>query len=468
MPYYFFFSYARANNDPYLSQFFDDLSDKIRDKVGLGKDVTVGFFDQRDIQLGAEWDEELVQALQTCPVIVSLYSPAYFNSPYCGKEWQFFQRRRQLYVTTARAAGAQNVELPSVIKPVIWIPLRQGKTPPAAVAGAQYTMGDPRANHNRVGLRDMRKRYASFEEAYDGFINQLADQILDALETFTLPSDRTLLDWTSMVPPLEHALPQLDASTLDTIESPFHSTAPVQPGELAELPIAPSRRRGGPKSVRFIIVAAKPDEFPRGERTPEVYLQYGGADWKPFLPVAPGRVIALAQTVAGQLDISSDELPFIDNLSQLAQLRQVLRDAETSNSLVIMFVDPWTAKLPSYALRLKAFDEYNYLNCSIFIPWNKDEETAEVRNALKQWVRKEVFPRWSRWLKLNEPLYFNDSVDSIEDLRDQLQTTLTQLQSLIGKEAIEHATKDDIPRRIETDIAKPSLSHKSAPEGGAV
>ncbi len=101
MPHLFFFSYARANaNDNYLNQFFEDLSQRIRDQLGLDANEAVGFFDQPEIKLCGDWEAELNDSLQTCPVIVSMYSPAYFNSTYCGKEWEVFCRARSYTSTT--------------------------------------------------------------------------------------------------------------------------------------------------------------------------------------------------------------------------------------------------------------------------------------------------------------------------------------------------------------------------------
>lgn len=462
MPHYFFFSYARANNDSYLQRFFEDLSDKIRDILGFSKDKQVGFFDQKDLELGAEWDKELATALQACPVLVSLYSPAYFNSLYCGKEWECFRRRRALYADNARKAGMENVGLPPVIKPVIWIPLRPSQKPPTAVGGPQYKLGDPEAVHNVTGLKTMRKQLADYENAYETFINQLANETLDAVEKFSLPEGKELKEWLDLDPPKTNALPPLvPFPVLREVESAFHTGDPNQKGAspLSML----GRRRGGPKFVRFVVVAAKPDEFQQNQRATEFYLDFGGGDWKPYLPDVDRTLMTLAQVVAGELDIRSDELPFDGNLPQ------EIRNAETDRCLVVMFVDGWTAELPPYRQRLTAFDQNNYLNCSIFIPWNyKDPETVGRGDQLKQLLRKDIFPRWSRFANLNEPIYFRDSISSVEDLRDQLRTTLTQLQSLIGKDAIEHATKNDIPRRIETDISKPILSHKDLPGGANV
>jgi hypothetical protein len=132
MPYEFFFSYTRGNNDDYLKQFFKDLSEDVRVRRGLPektmvggvlKDTVVGFFDQRDIELGATWEKTISDALQDSKVMVSIYSPGYFQSEYCGKEWEIFLQRCQLYQERARRAGEPNASLPPAIKPTLWVRL---------------------------------------------------------------------------------------------------------------------------------------------------------------------------------------------------------------------------------------------------------------------------------------------------------------------------------------------------------
>ena len=436
--YKFFFSYARANSDEYLKKFFNDLSESIRGQLGLDQDDVVGFFDQPEIDLGAEWIEELNHQVQSCPVLVSLYSPAYFRSMYCGREWECFHRRRELYVTQRRQAGNTDVRPPAIIKPVIWIPLIEGQEAPAAVGGPQYFMGDPRAPHNLAGLKKMRKQYGNFLDDYEGFIEQLKNEIIEAQEV--------------ELPPIG------DFPGLEKIQSAFH---PIPEPDTTETPppvVAPTTvRPRGPKFVRFVFIAGKPEQFPDGARQREYYLQFGGGEWKPYYPDAPRPIMSLAQYVAADLDIFSEELRIGDNLAQ------EVRNAESDGSLVVLFVDSWTAELPEYRRILTTIDQQNYFNCSIFVPWNeKDPQTTGRQEELRRLLREQIFPRWSRFANLEQPIFFRDEIRSITELRDQLEDTLRQLQPLVGMGIIEKATKETIPRRIETDIGRPILSHKSS------
>src|SRR3954468_3728848 len=132
MAYEFFLSYARANNDPYLKLFIEAVSEVIRERRGLPAGAQVAFFDQQELELGEDWDQTIVDALQTSRVFVALWSPAYFKSEYCGKEWALFAQ------SCAAADAASGGPHPPMIKPVVWVPFRTGEVPPALSVG-QFT-----------------------------------------------------------------------------------------------------------------------------------------------------------------------------------------------------------------------------------------------------------------------------------------------------------------------------------------
>jgi FxsC-like protein len=436
---YFFFSYARGSYDDYLQKFFDELSDRVRQRLGLPRGTPVGFLDKEDLELGSEWGPALARALQSTRVLVSLYSPAYFNSEFCGREWEFFRRRAELYAERARERGVADAAPPPVIKPVIWLPLRPGHQPPEPVARLQYYVGDAEEPHNKVGVQEMRRLRSSYRKDYTDFVNQLADQILDVHDLFEREG--------SDLPPLD-PLPELPE-----MPSAFREARPAPP---------PFGRRGGPKYVRFVFIAGDPNEFPQGSRQREIYLEYGRGEWKPYYPDVERPIMSLAQTVAGELDIFSDELPFGPDLA-----REV-REAEEARSLVIMFVDGWTAELlPPYRQALAALDRNSYINCSIFVPWNrKDPATATRCEELRRLLRTNIFPRWSRLADTSEPIFFRDAIFSVDELREQLRDTLRRLQTQMAKEVVEQSRKEDLPRRVQSDMAKPVLSNQGAPGGG--
>src|ERR1700730_3892463 len=113
----FFLSYSSIDYKPDrkddLYKFFKDLVEKLREFAR----VDGGFFAARTIETGADWKDELVAYLKSCHVIVPLYSPNYFKSPHCGREWKVFYDRFEENKTTK---APPDVLKPEIILPVLW------------------------------------------------------------------------------------------------------------------------------------------------------------------------------------------------------------------------------------------------------------------------------------------------------------------------------------------------------------
>jgi FxsC-like protein len=400
MPYDFFFSYTRADNDAYLRKFFADLNEAVRRKAGYPQGTLTGFFDQKRLEAGTEWNPALVTALQESSTLVCVYSPAYFKSEFCGREWGLFEERWKLYKAQRLEAVPGAAQSPSVIKPVLWIPLRE--TLPAGIGNKQFTSGNPQSALNTVGLLNIRMRYSKYKNEYLDFVDLLSDEILTAQQSYK-----------GVLP---RVIPEPD---FQTARNAF-KVSPV-PGQAA----APKPQDQGPNGVQFVFVAGKPNEF-QGNRSIGGYLQKGGRDWKPYYPQKTKPIGALAQSVAASedLDFFSEELPFSKRLPQ------EVRDAEKQANIVVLVVDSWTVTLPDYNQILQQFDEEGYFNCSVLIPWNDaDIETAQQRAALEAQVRS-VFRRQSRL-----PLYFRDSITSEEELKAQLRDVLIRLKAEVFNQA---------------------------------
>jgi FxsC-like protein len=424
MSYEFFFSYTRADNDEFMRQFFEDLNDAVRILKGLPQGTQVGFFDQQGLQLGEQWDPALVTALQSSKTMVSLYSPGYFNSEYCGKEWQFFNLRRQQYVAERQAAGEANPLPPPVFKPVIWVPLPQGASAPAAVGGPQYTSGNPQAIHNTTGVRRLRKQYNRFQAEYEDFKDKLAEEIYQAANNFPLPQLQNV--------PL-----------ISQVQSAFH-TASQQGG-----PPVPKPQTTGPKFVQFVFVAAHPNEFPQGIKSQlDCYLQDGGRDWKPYYPQKQRPIRALVENIASAegLEFYSEELRFSANLAQ--DVRNALRDRK----IVVLVVDSWTARLQPYSQVLEDFDQQNYINCCVLVPWNSsDADTAQKEKELREKIESVFHFR----VTSKNTLHFRDSISSEEEFAKNLREVLERLKQEI-------INKAEVARPVPTGGEKPIITGPGA------
>src|SRR5262245_39900012 len=122
LPYFFYMSYARQDElekKQYLKKLFDRITrDVSRNAEGYESDENlkrVGFFDQRSIESGELWTEQLAEALRTAKVLVCVYSRSYFRSTFCGKELHAFLKRVECYMRSENA-----IATPPLIVPILW------------------------------------------------------------------------------------------------------------------------------------------------------------------------------------------------------------------------------------------------------------------------------------------------------------------------------------------------------------
>ena len=392
MAYEFFFSYTRANNDPFLATFFQELSQAIRDKRGLPQHAEVGFFDQRAIELGEQWDHTIVEAVQTSSVVVAVTSPGYFKSEYCGKEWELFRRRV--------AAAAPGQPLPPLIKPVIWIPVKI-ETLPQTVTRGQITFGDPQAVHNEKGFKHLLRNLQEFQPVFNNLIESLAQEIIDA-------ADQHPVARLAAVPPLRD------------VPSAF---AAAVPGALNAVPT-------GPKHVRFVYVAAHPNAFGNA-RAREPYVDAGGADWKPYYPADTTRIHRFVQSFVSsdELDFTSEEVRFSNNLIS------EIEDAWQKRQIVVLIVDGWSLHFSAdYRAVLSELDRRLDYHWCVLVPNNESDQDATLVRAQIDTALSRTFDRHANLAR--NPLFYRDNIKSATDLKKQLCDVLTKLKDEIRKRAV--------------------------------
>jgi len=379
-PYWFFFSYARLDRDPYLKKFYNELVDSVRVNAG-GNRGEIGFFDTEDIEPGQEWPAALAAALQTARVFVPVYTPSYFISEFCGREWRVIEERR-------RAAG----ERPPVILPVLWVP--QDKLPsnlPEAVLDLQYSHEQFGEVYVKEGLRQL-MRQSRYLDARRQIIDGLAERIIEIAR--------------------EHPLPPLPAPpSIKQVPSAF------QPPPGAPAPPAPSGPGNvGPRYVQFIFVAGRRNEFElqKLRKKLEYYGGEGGPDWQPYLPELAEEIAILAMGVAASEKLRYEAVPLDESL-----IRR-LDEAERDNKVVAIIADIWTLRLEQYHRFMREYDRRSYQNCVVLIPWNYDEETKLTEETLKQAVELTFVNRCLS----RDPNTFIDTIRSPEELRTNLSRAL--------------------------------------------
>ncbi len=91
-----FFSYKRdLESDEWHRRVKEKLTYWLRQELQRA-DVRI-FFDTEEIRTGAQWRLKLAESLRRSKVLVCLWSPLYFRSPWCVSEWQSFVQREVLW-----------------------------------------------------------------------------------------------------------------------------------------------------------------------------------------------------------------------------------------------------------------------------------------------------------------------------------------------------------------------------------
>ncbi len=112
---HFFFSYAIENaKGGYLNRFLDDLRNEVSELLPCTLKEAC-FYDAAQLP-GEDYPVNIQQALATSRVMISNYSPNYFQKPYCGKEFAVFRDRIAIHRKNNPGSN------PASIIPILWLP----------------------------------------------------------------------------------------------------------------------------------------------------------------------------------------------------------------------------------------------------------------------------------------------------------------------------------------------------------
>lgn len=331
---YFFLSYAHtpawgpAAGDPdhWVHTLYSDLVDHIMHLTDLPAGVPAGFMD-REMRSGDGWPEKLSENLATCRVFVPLYSPRYFTSEMCGREWYAFNER----MVHARAAGGGNV---SAIVPILW-------------TGVDYQQFPDSVRH--IHIEHFGRRYA--DEGIYGLIklNRLRDEYQEAVLR----------------------LAQLIVRVAQ--ESPL---PPGRPRPYETTPSAFKPRGTGTRHIHLTVAAPTRDTLPEGRDI----RPYGedAQDWNPYHSESTRPLPALAEELIRSLDYRVTVSSFDDEDSggHLDPPAPPGPAAEDRNDPApqrpgILLVDRWALADSDRRRRLKAFDANSRPWVGAVVPWNR-------------------------------------------------------------------------------------------------
>jgi FxsC-like protein len=421
--YLYFLSYARndRDNDQYdtIRRFARELEQQVR-MLRPGQD-SVSFFDGNDIEPGDSWPPTLSEALCRSKVFVPIYSPTYFTKDYCGREWQVFRNRLDAY-----RRQNPDVQVDDLIQPVLLMAPRDLPSLPDACSNIQYVYDQYPKKYRTDGLRAIRRSGAALA-SYSDFLIALARRIVEVSEGYSQP-------------PLD------PCPDIQDITSAFHGLN----AQTSSMGSDVSQTRG-PRYVQFIFVAGKRSELQGIRQGLDCYGPSGGLDWQPFLPPVQDEVALLAQEVAVKEKLFYETVPLDANIIQK------LEEAENRHKLAVIIVDRWTLDLPQYHNYMRQYDDREFINCVVLVPWNQqDDETLSNGSRLTQRIRRTF--RKKGWLN-RDPSRFLEPISSPDELKQQLSETLHKTRALV----IQNMDLDDVkPIRREQVISKPEIT---GPEG---
>ena len=388
----FYLSYAHSNADPTLKRFFQDLEREV--EVRIGRSTRIGFFDPSVISAGEGWNEVVEHALRTSRILVSLISPAYVNSAYCGKEFSVFQQRARLALDQAKETMA--------ILPIIWVPLRDKL--PSAVDRIQIdNLRFPR-EYSEDGLRVL-MQLRRHEDVYHEFISVLAERIVYIWESGPLP----LLD---------------NLPSLDEIPNAFETRLEDR-----------SANRASPQNVEGVFVVGSQAEMKGVRADVSSYGSEGTPSWYPFRPPVDYDIRLVVQQVATEAQMYCSISPASSDLPSR------IEQADRNNTLVVLIVDPWALLIPAYQSLMAQFDRVTSLNTAVLVVWSVDPETEKRQEQLRAYVRV-TFP----YRQVSRDAYFRNGIRSVDEFRSELLQSLVAMRVNLIERARFLRTVWDPPR----------------------
>ncbi|MEV6929905.1 TIR-like protein FxsC [Dactylosporangium sp. NPDC051485] len=326
---YFFLSYARGPDDLFVRRFYNDLCSEVRVHAGLDRDAEVGFLDNHNIEPGQNWPQALINAIAECATFLALYSPAYFLSQPCGKEWTMFDLR-------SRGAPHGDEQAVAGLIPVVWLPPREL---PEVAKTVHYDLDVEEEAYRRRGLRQL-LRLQRMHDAYIEFLSTIAERIVSA----------------AAVPPPRGST-QLD---FDRLESAFHPSAAPDAGQ--------GRWTG--QTIHFVIAAPSRPDAETIERDGGFYGR-DPLDWAPFWPVQARPLREYAEKVAS-------ELGFDSRFTGLDRLGDRVKVAQQNNHIVVLLVDPWCADVALHRELLLEYDHHReHVSAMLVVMSAGDVQTQE-------------------------------------------------------------------------------------------
>lgn len=377
--YEFFFSFSsidwKKGKKDDLEIFFNDLKEKLKDFGFRG----AGFFAPDAIERGSDWHDKLCEALPASQVLVPVYSPNYFMSTWCGKEWEVFWRRQE----ENKRAPPPDVTAPEIILPVLWNARFLEMSDRVSEIQYKQAVSDSPI-YMDFGLSYMMQAPKRFSNHYREFLDRFATKLGRMVRA-------------------QGALKMRPIPNLDDIDLPF-----------------PARHRRGLSHVHYIFLAGRRDEMQKERTRCECYGNYENRqDWRPCFPDEDQLVGDLARTVAAE---SGKVYEFVEP-REIKELVKAIHEASTRKNIIAIVVDPWSLRLNSFKAFAEKIDADSFPTSGVVVTWNeKDAETVAEMPVLKNRLADHFRGR------LRRQEYYNNNVRTPGELREALIATFNTAQ----------------------------------------
>ena len=166
--FWFYLSCAQADWEPHLEGFYHDLSRSLGERTGI-PESDIGYFGINEIKAGADRTDPIINALKSSRVFIPLFTPAYFLSEDCEREWRIFRSHHKVGTGPFLTSTSHN----SLIIPILWVPQSDLPKLPASIA-SDYQLSEFRESYPKNGLRQLMAA-DSFREEYQDFLRRFGD-----------------------------------------------------------------------------------------------------------------------------------------------------------------------------------------------------------------------------------------------------------------------------------------------------
>lgn len=348
---YFFLSYAHTpkmpddhgDPDKWIAKLYADLCRHVV-QFASGRSAAVGFMD-REMRPGAQWPSRLAEALSCCRIFVPLYSPRYFESEDCGKEWFAFSRR-----VRNQAAGRDKPQL-EVIVPALWVPVNPDRLPSVAKS-IQFSHHSLGARYSAEGFWGIMK-VQRYRDDYQLAVLRLAQHIVHLAQQTMLGQEH---------PPDYYSLPNAFATRASSGK---------------QLPQETGRR--GERRINIMVAAPTTKDMPQNRQC-QAYYGATEREWNPYHPESRAPLAEYAADLASALGYRPSVVP-------ISELPSVEATGPVPAAPGLLLVDPWAAANDGQAARLRQFDERADRWINVLMPWNRaDGETMAAEPALRPQV----------------------------------------------------------------------------------